>query len=53
MKRIPKELADKMVMEVLVTMSKKGDLSSEFAKDSMDIMQNEVDNSVLTGIFNV
>ena len=50
MKRIPKELADKMVMEVLVTMSKKGDLSSEFAKDSMDIMQNEVDNSVLTGI---
>lgn len=50
MKRIPKELADKMVMEVLVAMSKKGDVSSEFARDSMDIMQNEVDNTVLTGV---
>ena len=50
MKRIPKELADKMVMEVLVAMSKKEDMSSEFAKDSMNIMQNEVDNTVLTGI---
>jgi hypothetical protein len=50
MKRISKELADKMVMEVLVTMSKKGDMSSEFARDSMNIMQNEVDNTILTGV---
>ena len=29
MKRIPKELADKMVMEVLVAMSKKGEVLLE------------------------
>ena len=50
MKRIPKELADKMVMEVLVTIGKNVDVSDVFAKNSMDIMQNETDNSVLTGI---
>jgi hypothetical protein len=50
MKRIPKELADKMVMEVLVTIGKNADVSDVFAKNSMDIMQNETDNSVLTGI---
>lgn len=50
MKRISKDLADKMVMEVLVTISKKADLSSDFAKDSMNIMQNDVDSMVLTGI---
>jgi hypothetical protein len=50
MKRIPKDLADKMVMEVLVTIVKKVDVSDVFAKNSMDIMQNETDNSVLTGI---
>ena len=50
MKHIPKDLADKMVMEVLVTMCQKGNMSSEYANDSMNIMQNEVDNMVLTGI---
>ena len=50
MKRIPKYLADKMVMEVLVTIGKNVDVSDVFAKNSMDIMQNETDNSVLTGI---
>lgn len=50
MKKISKDLADKMVMEVLVTISKKADLSSDFAKDSMNIMQNDVDSMVLTGI---
>ena len=50
MKRIPKELADKMVMEILVTIGKNVDVSDVFAKNSMDIMQNETDNSVLTGI---
>jgi hypothetical protein len=50
MKRIPKDLADKMVMEVLVTIGKNEDVSDVFAKNSMDIMQNETDNSVLTGI---
>ena len=50
MKRIPKDLADKMVMEVLVTMCEKGNMSSGYASDSMNIMQNEVDNTVLIGI---
>ena len=50
MKRIPKDLADKMVMEILVTIGKYVDVSDVFAKNSMAIMQNETDNSVLTGI---
>ena len=50
MKRIPKDLADKMVMEILVTIGKNVDVSDVFANNSMDIMQNETDNSVLTGI---
>ena len=50
MKRIPKDLADKMVMNILVTIAKNDGMNSEFAKNSMDIMQNETDNSVLTGI---
>jgi hypothetical protein len=50
MKRISKDLADKMVMNILVTIAKNDGMSSEFAKNSMDVMQNETDNSVLTGI---
>jgi len=50
MKRIPKDLADKMVEDVLTTISKDCQISSQFAEDSMKIMQNNVDNSVFTGI---
>ena len=50
MKRIPKDLADKMVEEVLTALSREANTSSEFAEDSMRIMQNEVDNQVFTGI---
>jgi len=50
MKRIPKELADRMVEDVLIALSKHKDMSSGFAKDSLDIMENPVDNSVFTGI---
>lgn len=50
MKRLPKDLAEKMVMEILVTIGKSDGMSSEFAKNSMDVMQNQTDNSVLTGI---
>lgn len=50
MKRIPKELADQMVMDVLVSISKLDDVPSGFAKDSLDIMDNSVDNLVFTGI---
>jgi hypothetical protein len=50
MKRIAKELADQMVMDVLVSISKLDDVSSGFAKDSLDIMNNAVDNTVFTGV---
>ena len=50
MKRIPKDLADKMVMDVLVSISKLDDIPSGFAKDSLDIMNNSIDNSVFTGV---
>jgi hypothetical protein len=50
MKRIPKDIADKMVMDVLVTISKLDDVPVSFAKDSLDIMDNPIDNSVITGV---
>lgn len=50
MKRLPKDLADKMVMDVLVSMCKMDDTSSEFAQNSLEIMDNVVDNSVFTGV---
>lgn len=50
MKRIPKDIADKMVEDILITISKMDDIPNEFAKDSIDIMNNPIDNSVFTGI---
>jgi hypothetical protein len=50
MKRIPKDVADKMVEDVLIAISKMEDVPSGFAKDSLDIMENPIDNSVFTGV---
>ena len=50
MKRIPKDLADKMVEDVLIAISKLDDIPSGFAKDSLDILDNPTDNLVFTGI---
>lgn len=50
MKRIPKDLADKMVEDVLTKIARYNDISSGFAKDSIEIMNNQVDNSVFTGV---
>lgn len=50
MKRIPKDLADKMVEEVLTAISRNSQVSSQFAEDSMKIMHDNTDNSVFTGI---
>jgi hypothetical protein len=50
MKRLSKDLADKMVENVLTKIAKQDYVSSQFAKDSLDIMNNPIDNSVLTGI---
>jgi hypothetical protein len=50
MKRISKDLADKMVMDVLISISKQNNISSNFAENSLDIMNDVVDNTVFTGI---
>jgi len=50
MKRIHKDLADKMVEEVLTKISQQSEVSSQFAEESMSIMHNNVDNAVFTGI---
>ena len=50
MKRISKDLADKMVMDVLISLSKLNNGSVHFAQNSLDIMNDVVDNTVFTGI---
>ena len=50
MKRISKDLADQLVLDVLLSISKLNEMSSEFSKNSLDIMNNSIDNSVLTGV---
>ena len=50
MKRISKDLADKMVMDVLISLSKLNNDSIDFAQNSLDIMNDVVDNTVFTGI---
>jgi hypothetical protein len=50
MKRISKNLADKMVMDVLISLSKLNNGSVDFAQNSLDIMNDVVDNAVFTGI---
>lgn len=50
MKRISKDLADKMVMDVLISLSKLNNGSVDFAQNSLDIMNDLVDNAVFTGI---
>jgi hypothetical protein len=50
MKRLAKDYADKMVMDVLISLSKQNSLSSDFAQNSLDVMNNPVDNSIFTGV---
>ena len=50
MKRFSKDLADKMVMDVLISISKQNSVSSDFAKNSLDIINDSFDNTVFTGI---
>jgi hypothetical protein len=50
MKRLPKELADKMVMDVLISISKLEGTSKDFAQNSLDIMDDVYDNAILTGV---
>lgn len=50
MNRIPKEIADKMVEDVLIGISKMDDIPNGFAEESINIMNDPIDNSVITGI---
>jgi len=50
MKRILKDVADKMVEDVLIGISKMEDMPSGFAEESINIMNDPIDNSVITGI---
>jgi hypothetical protein len=50
MMRIPKDIADKMVEDILTQISIKADVTSQFAEDSLKIMNNNTDNAVFTGI---
>jgi hypothetical protein len=48
--RIPKEIADKMVEDILIQISTKIDVTNQFAEDSLKIINNNTDNQVFTGI---
>jgi hypothetical protein len=50
MMRISKDLADQMVLDVLISISKSTSVPTEFSKNSLDIMNDPIDNSVLTGV---
>ena len=48
--RIAKDVADQMLMDTLIHFSKFNVMSSRFEEDSLNVINNEVDKSVLTGI---
>jgi hypothetical protein len=50
MKRISKDLADQMLMDSLINFSKLNLMPSQFEEDSLNIINNEIDKSVFTGV---
>jgi len=48
--RISKDSADQMIMDTLINFSKFNLMNTQFDEDSLNIINNEVDKSVLTGI---
>jgi hypothetical protein len=48
--RITKDSADQMVMDTLINFSKFNIMNNQFDEDSLKIINDEVDKSVLTGI---
>lgn len=50
MKRLSKDLADKITMDMLISISKIEDVSIDFSKDSLNIINNEIDSSIFTGV---
>lgn len=50
MKRIPKQLAEEMVLDVLSSIVRLPDVKPEFAEESMKIIDNPIDNNLFSGI---
>lgn len=48
--RISKEQADEMVLDVLSSISRLPDVKPEFARESMELMKNPIDNSIISGV---
>ena len=48
--RVTKEEADDMVLDVFSCISRLPNIKPEFAKESIDIMKNPIDNSIISGI---
>jgi hypothetical protein len=48
--RISKDLAEQMLMDILINFSKFNVMPSQFEEDSLNIINDEIDKSVLTGI---
>lgn len=48
--RVTKEEADDMVLDVFSSISRLPNIKPEFAKESIDIMKNPIDNSIISGI---
>lgn len=47
--RLPKETEEQLVLDLLLSICQRENMSTKFMQNSLDIMYNEVDNSVLTG----
>ena len=50
MKRIPKQLAEEMVLDVLSSIVRLPDVKPQFAEESMKIINNPIDNNLFSGI---
>ena len=50
MTRVSKELADQLVLDIFSAMSKLPNTNKEFAEESMEIMENPIDNSIISGM---
>ena len=48
--RIAKDVADQMLMDTLIHFSKFNVMTSRFEEDSLNVINNETDKSVLTGV---
>lgn len=48
--KISKEQADDMVLDVFSSISRLPNIKPEFARESMEVMKNPIDNSIIAGV---